>query len=131
MLPARSHFDIVAIEILGRVSSFFPPLHRRIFFLLKKKKNLFIWLHWVLVQWARSLIFSHDIWNLVPWPGLETRPPALGTRTVIHWATREVPDFFLLCATKDIVSLGYFIFLFYWFKLELDHLRQILLDKCF
>ena len=42
MLPARSHFDIVAIEILGRVSSFFPPLHRRIFFLLKKKKFIYL-----------------------------------------------------------------------------------------
>ena len=47
MLPARLHFDIVAMEILGRVS--FPSSTQKYFFSSLKKK-LFIWLHWVLVQ---------------------------------------------------------------------------------
>ena len=37
---------------------------------------LFHWLHWVLV--AASRIFSFSKWDLVPWPGIEPRPPALG-----------------------------------------------------
>ena len=32
-------------------------------------------------------IFS--MWDLVPWPGIEPRPPALGTQSLSHWTTRE------------------------------------------
>ena len=31
------------------------------------------------------------MWKLVPWPGMEPRPPALGAQSLGHWATREVP----------------------------------------
>ena len=30
--------------------------------------------------------------DLVPWPGVEPRPPALGTQNLNHWTTREVPS---------------------------------------
>ena len=36
-------------------------------------------------------IFSCSMWDLVPWPGIEPRPPALGARSLSHWTTREVP----------------------------------------
>ena len=29
--------------------------------------------------------------GLVPWPGMEPVPPALGTWSLSHWTTREVP----------------------------------------
>ena len=29
--------------------------------------------------------------NLVPQPGIEARPPALGAQSPNHWTTREVP----------------------------------------
>ena len=32
-----------------------------------------------------------DTWDLVAWPGIEPRPPALGAWTLSHWTTREVP----------------------------------------
>ena len=32
-----------------------------------------------------------DIWDLVPWPGIEPRPPALGAWSLSHWTIREVP----------------------------------------
>ena len=35
------------------------------------------------------------MWDLVPWPGIEPRPPALGARSLIHCATRKVPTLFL------------------------------------
>ena len=30
-------------------------------------------------------------WDLVPWPGIEPRPPELGVGSLNHWAAREVP----------------------------------------
>jgi len=35
-------------------------------------------------------IFSCSLWDLVPWPGLESAPPALEARSLSHWTTREV-----------------------------------------
>ena len=34
---------------------------------------------------------SCDMLDLVPRPGIEPRPPALGARSLSHWTTREVP----------------------------------------
>ena len=39
-------------------------------------------------------IFSCSLWYLVPWPGTEPRPPALGAWSLSHWTTREVPILF-------------------------------------
>ena len=50
---------------------------------------LFIWLHWVLI--VAHGIFSCGMWDLVPWPGIELRSPALGTQSLSHWTTRVVP----------------------------------------
>ena len=34
--------------------------------------------------------------DLVPWPGIEPRPPALGVQSLSHWTIRQVPgDLFL------------------------------------
>ena len=44
-------------------------------------------MHQVLV--VAHEIFSCGIWDLVPWPGTEPGPPALGVRSLSHW-TREV-----------------------------------------
>ena len=30
------------------------------------------------------------MWDLVPWPGLETGPPALGEQRLSRWTTREI-----------------------------------------
>ena len=37
------------------------------------------------------------MWDLVPWPGIEPRPPALGAQSLKHWTTREVP----ICVLKN------------------------------
>ena len=57
-------------------------------FLKEKFENLFIWLHQVLV--AACGIFSYGMWDIVPWPGIEPRPLALGTWSLSHWTTKEV-----------------------------------------
>ena len=33
---------------------------------------------------------SCGMWDLSPWPGIKPEPPAPGTRSVNHWASREV-----------------------------------------
>ena len=40
---------------------------------------------------ACELLLAARMWDLVPWPGIEPRPPALGAQSLIHCATREVP----------------------------------------
>ena len=32
-----------------------------------------------------------SMWPLVPWPGFESGPPALGARNLSHWTTRGAP----------------------------------------
>ena len=34
---------------------------------------------------------SWGMWDLVPWPGIEPRPPELGAPSLSHWTTSEVP----------------------------------------
>ena len=36
-------------------------------------------------------------WDLVPWPGIKPRPPALGLQGLSHWTTREFP----LCSVSE------------------------------
>ena len=36
-------------------------------------------------------ILNCGIWDLAPWPGMESGPPALAAGTLSHWTTREVP----------------------------------------
>ena len=40
------------------------------------------------------------MWDLVPWPGIEPRPPALWVRSLSHWTTRQVPCYLLLPTKK-------------------------------
>ena len=37
-------------------------------------------------------IISCGMWNLVPWPGIESGPPALGAWSLSHWNTKGVPQ---------------------------------------
>ena len=39
---------------------------------------------------------SCSMWDLVPWPGMEPKPPALGAQSLSYWTTREVPEFWCL-----------------------------------
>ena len=73
----------------------------------------FFWPCWVSVTaWG---IFTYSMWalswgmqDLVPWPRINPRPPALGMWNLNHWATREVPG---LVLTKNSVRVVIFILL--------------------
>ena len=68
------------------------------FFFISLFIYLLLWLHQVLVA-ARVIlscsaeILSCSMWDLVPWPGTEPRPPELGVHSLSHWTTREGPFF--------------------------------------
>ena len=38
-----------------------------------------------------NVLVAVCMWDLVPQPGIEPWPPALGARSLTHWTTREVP----------------------------------------
>ena len=64
-----------------------------------KKINLFIWLCQILVAACR--VFSCRMWAVVPRPGIEPRPPALGAQNLSHWITKEVPGPLFLSLTFE------------------------------
>ena len=51
-----------------------------------------------LLRLAGSLVVAYEllvaacVWDLVPWPGIKPRPPALGAWSLNHCTTREDPD---------------------------------------
>ena len=36
------------------------------------------------------------MWDLVPWPGIEPRPSALGVQSFSHWTARKIPIYLFL-----------------------------------
>ena len=60
------------------------------------KKYLFIWLCWILVVTCGVLaevcrIFGCGMWDVVPWPGITLRRPALGVQSLGHWPLDHWP----------------------------------------
>ena len=54
-------------------------------------------------MWHATL--SHDMWELVPLPGIKPRRPALGTQSLSNWTTREVPGTgFLIQSASELKS---------------------------
>ena len=43
------------------------------------------------------------MWNLVPWSGIEPRPPALGAWRLSHWTTMEVPKLGALISPSVLI----------------------------
>ena len=79
-------------------------------------------------------ILSCRMWDLVPWPGIEPKPPALGAWSLSPWTTREVPlwaflsaivrsDWLTYIQTRHLVSPPLLCF-FNWSKL-----REIVKDR--
>ena len=48
----------------------------------------------VSLSWGNWNIFElyWSVWDLVPWPRIEPRPPTFGAWNLSHWTTREVPQ---------------------------------------
>ena len=54
-------------------------------------------------------LFNCGIWDLVPWPGIKPRPPALRAWTT--WTTREVPVFSFRRKVIELFPKQFWIFL--------------------
>ena len=67
--------------------------------------------------------FNCSMWNLVPHPGIEPRPPALGAQSLSHWTTKEVP-----IALSLALSLSYQITHSIWYKKH--HFLLIFISPC-
>ena len=46
-----------------------------------------------------------SMWDLVPQPGIEPRPPALGVQSLSHWTTTEVSEFYFQTNENHYYSL--------------------------
>ena len=77
--PTLFYFSIVLVHL----QAFFKILQ-----ILKKFSYLFIHL--------APPDFSCDLWDLVPWPGIEPWPPALGAWSLRLWTIRKIPPVHLL-----------------------------------
>ena len=49
---------------------------------------------------------SYGMWDLVPWPGIEPGPPALGGQSLSHWTNQKVPVAYLFITSTSLSSLG-------------------------
>ena len=52
---------------------------------------------------------SCGVWDLVPWPGIKPRPPALGARSLNHWTTREVPGWVVYDFVQEPLRLSQYL----------------------
>ena len=66
---------------------------------------LFIWRHWDP---------SCSMWDLVPWPGIKPSSAALGTWSLGHWTTREVPLDSVSLVNAPSLSSGFSVGLTIW-----------------
>ena len=64
-----------------------------------KKYLLCFW--YCFLKYLAALGLSCSTWDLVPWPGIEPRSPALAGQSLSHWIAREVPEI----NTLTLVSL--------------------------
>ena len=97
-------------------------------------------LGWALV--TAHWIFTCDMWDLVPWPGIEPRLPALGEQSLRQWTIREVVHIFSRwCFCRWLRSPGVHWFFFFevpiseWDVLlpesiHLEFSEQILMTQC-
>ena len=53
-----------------------------------------------------ALSLSCSMWDLVPWPGIEPRSPALGAWSLSHWTTMEVPRTRLFYKSHFLLLVG-------------------------
>ena len=70
---------------------------------LKSKKNSLLFL---LLFYFYFFAMPWGIWDLVPWPRIELRPPALGAQNLSHWITREAPKVIVVQSLSCIQLLA-------------------------
>ena len=64
------------------------------FFFFKINKYIYIYIFFFIYLDVPGL--SCSMWNLVPLPGIEPWPPALGTQRLGYWTIRDIPEAVIL-----------------------------------
>ena len=82
-----SSSSLYAIRVVSSAYLILLIIHPAIFFFIV---SLFIYL-FIFIFYLAALGLSCSMRDLVPWPGIEPGPPALGAQSPSHWTTREVP----------------------------------------
>jgi len=59
----------------------------------EQQQPLFYLLFFLIFIYLAVLGLSCSMWDLVPWPGIKPKPPALGAQSPSYWTSREVPLF--------------------------------------
>ena len=100
MFFCSSWFQIYSIRTMARLSDLMNLVHIYYY-------AFFFWMYCVLVG-AHGIICSFfncsmrdfscsmqtlacSLWDLIPWPGIKPKPPALEVWSLSHWTAREVP----------------------------------------
>ena len=75
------------------LSSFFSFITLSIFLLMITTylSEIFYYILFVLDFSCSMWTLSWGMWDLVPWPEIKPRTPALGVQSLSRWTTREVP----------------------------------------
>jgi len=76
-----------------------------------------------------------DMWDLVPWSGIKSTPPALKVQRLKHWITREIPSHIIIfpnhlrviCLRNAPVPLN--TSHFSWRQRSISSLRSLSLKK--
>ena len=97
--PGSSVHGILQVRILEWVAIPFSKLSSVIPSYFPKSHFYFILFIYLAVPHLSSMLniqlqhvgLSCGMWDLVPWPGIKLRTPALGAWSLSHWAPREVP----------------------------------------
>ena len=82
-----SSSSLYAIRVVSSAYLILLIINPAIFFFIV---SLFIYL-FIFIFYLAALGLSCSMRDLVPWPGIEPGPPALGAQSPSHWTTREVP----------------------------------------
>ena len=75
--------------------------------LLFFKKYFFICPCWALVEARGIFNFCCGMWDLVPWPGTKSGPPALGVWNLSHWFSSVTQSCPTLCNPMDCSMPGF------------------------
>ena len=75
----------------------------------KKYINLFIWLCWVLLEVCEIFNLCCILQDLVPWPGIELWPPALGVWILRYWTTWEGKSLWLKSSVQLLSRVWLFL----------------------
>ena len=94
MIKARSYIGgqkAVTLRMCSPSRSRLPEFYRTTITTTCRIREEFLFLKIFIYLFGCAWSLSCSVWDLVPWPRIEPRTPALGAWSLSHWTTRGVP----------------------------------------